>query len=476
MSDTARITLIRGGTVWTGGAAPRVQRADVVIADGVIAAIEPNYQGRWDTEIDAGGCLVAPGLVNAHVHPGATARARGVAEDLEINPDAAFYHNLGGLLRFGLEELTRDEFGALLAWDAAEMLLGGATTLIAEMIVAEEHGMHLQWLDVAKQLGFRAQLGLTYPNRVGAIGSMQGGKIVKGDPGDVAGAFAAALRLHETHNGGLDGRLRVHLSPHGPDTVPEEILRATKQECAARGIHAHLHLAQHLSEVRTVQARHGTSPVRYLHDIGFLGPDVMATHVTYVDEADIALLAASGTHVVHCSYRKAKEAITSPFQEFLAAGVNVAIATDSFSHDLILDLKLACLLGKIRGGKVGQPTAQQALVAATHGAARALGRPDLGRLEPGARGDVMVVSLQSPFVAPVFDPVRALVYYGSASDIRHTLVDGEAVVRNGKLAGLDLDALRPQVEAACARLWELAQSRGVLPGGVSFDPICCGAH
>ena len=75
--------------------------------------------------------------------------------------------------------------------------------------------------------------------------------------------------------------------------MPEEILRATKRECAARGIRAHLHLAQHRSECRTVQQRHGTSPVRYLHDIGFLGPDVMATHATYVDDADIALLAAS---------------------------------------------------------------------------------------------------------------------------------------------------------------------------------------
>ena len=467
-SSTARIVVVRDGTVWTGGTSPRVMRADVVIADGVIAAVEPRWNGRCDEEIDAGGCLVAPGLINAHVHPGTSPRSRGLAEDCDILEDGAFYHMTVPVQMLGPEALSADDIAAITAWDCAAMLLGGATTIVAEYFGSAAH-----WPGLAEKLRFRAQLGLTYPNRLGAIGHAKDGRIVSDGGADVAADFAAALRLHETHNGGLDGRLRVHLSPHGPDTVPEEILRATKQECAARGIHAHLHLAQHLSEVRTVQARHGTSPVRYLHDIGFLGPDVMATHVTYVDEADIALLAASGTHVVHCSYRKAKEAITSPFQEFLAAGVNVAIATDSFSHDLILDLKLACLLGKIRGGKVGQPTAQQALVAATHGAARALGRPDLGRLEPGARGDVMVVSLQSPFVAPVFDPVRALVYYGSASDIRHTLVDGETVVRNGKLAGLDLDALRPQVEAACARLWELAQSRGVLPGGVSYR---CGEH
>ena len=266
----------------------------------------------------------------------------------------------------------------------------------------------------------------------------------------------------------------MHLSPHGPDTVPEEILRATKRCCAERGVRAHLHLAQHLAECRAIEARHGVSPVRYLHDIGFLGPDVMATHVTYIDETDLDVLAISGAHVVHCPYRKAKEGITSPFSEFLARGVNVAIATDSFSHDLVLDLKLACLLGKIRSGSVAEPSARQALSCATHGAARALGRPDLGTIEPGARGDIIVVSLEGAFAAPVFDPLRALVYYGSASDIRHTLVDGRPVVRNGVVLGVDMANLRRRAHDACDRLWSRAAERDVLPPGVRYGGCVCG--
>lgn len=472
---TAKVTVVRNGTVWTGGPKPRLlAKSDVVIADGKVAAIEPAYRGRADLEIDAGGALVAPGLINAHVHPGASHRARGVAEDLSVTEGAAFYHGVGKLLALGLDELQPDEFAALMEWDAAELLLGGATTIIAEMIVPVEAGLHTIWLDLVEKLGFRGQLGLTYPNKLGAIGRTENGKIVSGDAGDVMGALEAGLRLHDTHDGTLGGRLRIHLSPHGPDTVPEEVLRATKRHCAERGIHAHLHLAQHLSECETVMARTGKSPVQYLHDIGFLGPDVMATHVTYVDDADIALLAKTGTHVVHCSYRKAKEGITSPFWEFLEKGVNVAIATDSFSHDLILDLKLACLLGKIRSGSVGHPTAHQALICATHGAGVALGRPDLGSIEPGSRGDLMVVALDTPFIAPVFDPIRAMVYHATARDIRHTLVDGQPVVRDGKVVGIDLNALRPKVQAACNRLWSLAADRNILPSGVTYPASCCG--
>jgi len=466
----AHVTIVRDGTVWTGGAAPRLLPGhDVVVVDGVVAAIEPGYRGPVTEDIDAGGCLVAPGLINAHVHPGTSPRSRGLAEDSEVVEDGAYYHLTLPVQLVAGEVLDAADIAAVTEWDTVAMLLGGATTIVGEYFGSAEH-----WIPLIDRLGFRAQLGLTYPSRLGAIGFLKDGRIVSSDPGDVGADLEAALRLHDTHDGTLDGRLRIHLSPHGPDTVPEEVLRATKRHCAERGIHAHLHLGQHLAECRAIEARYGVSPVRYLHNIGFLGPDVMATHVTYVDEADIGLLADSGTHAVHCSYRKAKEGITSPFWEFLARGVNVAIATDSFSHDLVLDLKLACLLGKIRSGSVARPSARQALTCATHGAALALGRPDLGTLEPGARGDLIVVRLESPFTAPVFDPLRAFVYYGSASDIRHTLVEGRPVVRDGAVIGVDIAALRRRANDACHRLWELAAQRELLPVGAEYDGSACG--
>ena len=470
MEERTQITIVRDGAVWTGGASPRLlARHDVVIADGVVVDIEPRYRGRVDEEIDAGGCLVAPGLINAHVHPGTSPRSRGLAEDCEVAEDGAFYHLTLPVQMAAGDVLDADDIAAVTEWDAVAMLLGGATTIVGEYFGPADH-----WIPLVDRLGFRCDLGLTYPARLGAIGFVKDGRIVSSGPGDVGADFESALRLHDAHHGAFDGRLSVHLSPHGPDTVPEEILRATKRCCAERGVRAHLHLAQHVVECRAIEARHGVSPVRYLHDIGFLGHDVMATHVTYVDETDLDMLAASGAHVVHCPYRKAKEGITSPFSEFLARGVNVAIATDSFSHDLILDLKLACLLGKIRSGSVAQPNARQALSCATHGAAHALGRPDLGTIEPGARGDLIVVSLEGAFAAPVFDPLRALVYYGSASDIRHTLVDGRPVVRNGAVLGVDMGNLRRRAHDACDRLWSRAAERDVLPPGVRYGGCVCG--
>jgi cytosine/adenosine deaminase-related metal-dependent hydrolase len=476
LTERTRVTVMRGGTIWTGGPAPRLlPRTDLVIENGVVATLEPEFRGRYDEELDATDCLVAPGFINAHVHPGATPRSRSMAEDFAIAPGAAFYHAVAPTLRLGLEEMTRQEFAEVMEWDLLAMLRGGATTVVAEMIVPPERGFHADWVALVGRYGFRGQLGLTYPNRLGAIGFIKDGKIQSSAAGDVGAALAAGLALHEQHDNSFGGRLRTHLSPHGPDTVPDEVLRETRRLCDERGLRAHLHLCQHKAELAAIEARAGKTPVAYLHDIGFLGPDVMATHVTYVNDDDIGRLAATGTHVVHASYRKAKEGITSPFWDFLKRGVNVAIATDSFSHDMVLDLKLACLLGKIREHAVDRPDAERALICATHGAARALGRPDLGHLEPGARGDVTVIALDSVFATPVFDPIRAMVYYASASDIRHTVVDGRPILRGGRFPGVDMHALRRRVTASCERIWHIAMARGMVPPAlVASHHACCG--
>ena len=108
---------------------------------------------------------------------------------------------------------------------------------------------------------------------------------------------------------------------------------------------------------------------------------------------------------------------------------------------------------------------------ATHGAARALGRDDLGHLKPGARGDAVAIDISTPFNSPVFDPLRALVYYSSGADVRHSVVDGKPIVIDRKVLGSDMDAVRKGAEAACRRIWEMSAEKGALPPGVVYaDP------
>ena len=138
MTAHPHTAVVRASLVWTGGAEPRVERdLDVVIEDGVVATLEPGYSGRADVELDAQGCLVTPGLVNAHTHAGCTPPSRGVSEDLDLHEAGAFYHSLIPLLGLMYGELSHDEFAAVMEWDAHAMLLGGALMLAGHrMLVA----------------------------------------------------------------------------------------------------------------------------------------------------------------------------------------------------------------------------------------------------------------------------------------------------------------------------------------------------
>lgn len=449
-------TVIRNGSVWTG-VGTGVVAADLVIEDGTVAALESPYRGRLDLEIDASNCLVMPGFINAHVHPGASPLLRGLAEDRDLPSGGAFYHSTIPVRRYGFQILTADQQRDIVAWDVAAMLLGGATT-----IVNEAFGGYVDFVELVDRLGFRSSVGLTYPANIGAIGYVQEGRIVRDQPSDIDQDFVRALGLHSELNGSCGGRLTVHLSPHGSDTVREDILVATAEEAETRDMTVHLHLSQHEEENRTILKRTGRRPTEYLADLGFLGPRVAATHFTYTEEADWQMLASSGASMIHCSYRKAKEGLTSPLVEILSRGGNVALATDSFSHNLLEDLRMAAVLGKIRQRRVGSPTAVDVVRCLTAGGARALMRHDLGILAPGKRGDVTVVELNSPFSAPVLDHLRSAVYYGDSATVRHTLVNGRPVVMDGTLVGLDLQELAPRVAAACSQVWEGAMEEGLV--------------
>jgi cytosine/adenosine deaminase-related metal-dependent hydrolase len=307
-------------------------------------------------------------------------------------------------------------------------------------------------------------MGVSYPTGRGSVSS-------RDDAGAANAGFAglqANLDAHAAYHGAFDGRLTVHLSPHGPDTVAEEVLRETRARATALGINIHLHVAQHPAEVATVAAiTGGMTSVEYLDEMGLLGPDVLAVHATHTTDADLDVLARTGTNLVVCPARRAREGVSAPAFRFASRGLNVSLGTDSFSHDLLGDLSLCAVLGKLTASDLDQLVAPQMLSFATSAPARTLRRSDLGQLNPGARGDVVVVDQRTPFNAPVFDPVRSLVYYTSAGDVRHTLVDGEYVVRDRMPVHCDVPQLRERVIASCRQVWAAAAAEGVLPAGVT---------
>lgn len=436
-SDADR--LIRGGLlVDVTGAQPAVP-GDVLVTGGRIRAlghVPADAVPAGTPVLDASGCAVLPGLVQAHVHLAQTL-CRGRADDLTL---------LAWLTeRLFPYEAALDEGDVTLAAElaCAELLLSGTTAILDMGTVRHEDALCAA---VAKS-GLRATVGKAMMDLQGAV-----------PPGlyeTTAASLAESDALARRWHGAASGRLRYAYAPRFALSCTDALLRGVAERVAAAGPDGpriHTHAAEQRDEVELVRQRFGTGNVAALRSVGIAGPAAVLAHCVHVPDDEIAQLASDGTHVAHCPSSNLKLGSgTARIVELVAAGVSVGLGADGAPCNNRLDgfteLRLCALLQKGRPG-IGPAAlpALEALRIATLGGARALGLDaEIGSLAVGKRADIAVVDLDGAHALPACDPVSTLVYATRGSDVRALLVDGRLLVERGQLTaatGLDLDRLR----------------------------------
>ncbi len=254
--------------------------------------------------------------------------------------------------------------------------------------------------------------------------------------------------------GGLIG---IGLGPSAPQRCSDELLDATMALARERGLIWQTHVQETKTQAVTARAWHGRSFVELLSERGLLGPEATLVHTVWLDDRDRELMGASGTKAVHCPYSNLRlgDGIAN-VPALRRAGVRVALGTDGRGCDETLDLleltRLTGLLHKVHG----QPpedwlTAHDAFAMATRDGSHCAGHGEaLGRVEPGARADLMLLRRDSPTFTPLHDPVRQLVFGATSRDVRTVIVDGRVVVQDGEVAGVDLGALLETVSRFAA--------------------------
>jgi cytosine/adenosine deaminase-related metal-dependent hydrolase len=430
----------------------------VAIEDGRIVAVRPTIPFA-DRVVEAPGCVLIPGLINSHTHLGVSPLGRGIVEDRDY-ADVPFYMAIAGVTGIAYEEHFAPELHALMEADVVGLLRSGVTTVVNTNAV--EHEFLFQLLD---RSGIRAFSGPIVPSSTSARGAVDElGNVVRVDSPEAIfrAEIDAAIVLHDRFDQGPDGRIRAIVGPASAETCPDPFLVEMAALNRQWDAPLTLHLAQSEYDVAQAQRMFGATATAHLHDIGVIGPSLIAAHGSLLTDDDIDCLRDAGATVAHCATRKAKEGVFSPFQRYLDRGLRVVLATDSFVTDFLEEIRLAAMIGKLAMGTAAKPTAAGALEAATAAAGDALGCHHLGRIEPGAAADLTLVSLRSPFVAPVRDPITSLVYYASGQDVTHVWVAGEPVVADGRLLTLDEQAILHRATVAAKRLWHIAKGRGRL--------------
>ena len=385
---------------------PPIENGAVVIAaDGTITAVGPSDElGRGDHHE---GCVIVPGLVNAHSHIEYAVYA-GFGDGLPFVPWIGMHVRRKG-------KLDNEDMLAIAMVGAHECLRSGITT-IGDCSFSGETAR------AATATGLRA---IVYV--------------------EVFGRDVTALdRFHEISariEGELSGRVQLGISPHAPYTCTADLYRA----CAALGIPQATHLAESAAEhdwlvdgagdwsplVELLVPPPGQTGIRMLAAEGLLGPRLMAAHCVHADAEEIALLAAHGVGVAHCPRSNGYLGCgVAPVEELRAAGVAVSIATDSPastpSLDMFEEIRAAIMTARARAQRPDALSASDALELATLGGARVLGLADqIGSLVPGKQADLTVISLAGSPFDPVEDPVIAAVLGGSPDRVTATLVAGE---------------------------------------------------
>ncbi|MFN8525991.1 MAG: amidohydrolase family protein [Chloroflexota bacterium] len=441
---------IRGSWVYAWSAERNVaevlrDRAVLVEGDRIAAILPADWHNDGSArELGGPGAFVIPGLINAHVHSAVTPPVRGVAED--DDRDATMLGLVVPVIKAVFEMLQADEIQPLVEWGQLELMRTGVTTVLEssnhdpEILVAS-----------AKHVGVRSYVSPLYGEQTPR------GKyhILWGDQGDPDHSIAANVDLFTKYENANGGRIRGIFGLHAPDTCTEPFLKKIVRAADELDAPMMIHLNQTERERVTVAEREGgLSPAEYLQRVGMLRPGLLAAHNTYATPSDAALMASCGATAVYLPYILSRRGQPSPLPMLLEAGVNVALGTDSYCGDFVSLMKVGAYLGKQASRRPGLPTARQMLDAATAGAARGLRRDDIGRIAPGAQADVAVVDLATTTAAPVFDPVKSVVYYSSGLDVRHLLVAGQVLLEDGRFTTVDEAAIRRRNEEVCARVWQ----------------------
>ncbi len=400
------------------------------VRDGAIAevgaGIPPTIQAGEEI-IDGAGCVLMPGLINAHTHL-YQVLLRAVWEDLELMPWLKRIYGCARVLR-------PEHFYAGSLLGCVEAIRSGVTTVCEHNFLNPSPECGFETIRAIKDAGVRAVFARTI---------MDTGEIVpectKEKPEQ---AFRRIEEILAHHARGE--QLQFMTGPNTPpiNTTPG-LLKEIRRFADDKVLGISAHVAESKSVVECVRREHGKNGVvEFLHEFAIPGPNSIFAHSVHISKDEIALLKQTGSSVSHnpVSNMMLGDGV-APVVEMLRQGVNVALGTDgaasNHSQDLFDTMKAASLLQKVHHQDAGVIDPYSVLRMATAGGAKALGLDAIcGTIELGKRADLILVDMNTIHNQPVNDVFSQIVHCAKASDVKTVMVNGEILMRDGKLTRYD---------------------------------------
>lgn len=427
---------------------------EVVYEEDTIIYIGKNYHGKVDKVIDEGNCIVSPGFIDldalGDITPAVFTNEFPQDRRIDLQWSLDYFKN------HRKEEMSQEDENYKSLYAYTVLIMNGITTAMPiTSTVYKESGETYEEIAAAAhhagKLGLRVYLGPSYLD----------GKIVFDDEGkqtikyfddqDSDRGLYNAEEFIKNFDNTYDGLVKACVVPERVELLTQETIIKSKELATKYNCPIRLHAAQDAFEYKHMLETYGMSTIQYLDSLGFLDENTLIPHAiltsgySKVDDKsdkDLDILRDRKTSVIHCPLIYARRGIAlESFGRFVRKGINMTIGTDTFPADMIKNMEIGSYLGKLLDNNRKENDFKHFFDAATINGAKALGRDDLGKLEVGAKADIIIANLSKFDMGISEDPIQTLILHGDGNFINTTIINGKIVMKDRKIEGIDFDLM-----------------------------------
>lgn len=435
-----------------------LEHGEIVFEDGAVVFTGHGFEGEVARRIDYGNALIGPGFVDLDALSDLDTTILAYDNQPAWKKGRVWprsYLKAGPYEMYSREELAFQKKHAF-----ATLIRNGITTAlpIASLFYRGWSETPEEFADAAAAaaaLGLRAYLGPAY--RTGnQLVEVDGRITTHYDEARGLKELDAAIAFCERFEGAAGGLIRTMLAPDRIETCTVELLRRTAAAGHSLGVPVRLHCCQSKIEYELVLAQHGMSPSEWLEELGFLNERTLLPHGTYVSGSkhitrpgrDLEIIRDAGSTIVHCPLVSGRHGnAIDHFGRYREMGLKIGMGTDTSPPDMVMNLQVGMILARVMAGSATAVRSEDYYDAATIGGADALGRPDLGRLQPGSRADITVFELDRPHLGQVIDPIQTMLLAGHGRDFSTVVIDGRFVMEDRAIPGIEEAADKARAQA-----------------------------
>lgn len=406
-----------------------------------IVAVAPNDQLQADSGdkvVDAPDRLVAPGFINGHMHMYGVL-SHGITVEALVTEFSSFLEDFWW--PYVEDRLDHELVEKTTRWACVEMIKSGITTF---MDVLEGPNSIPGALEVERRVveeaGLRGILTFEACQRMskenGQLGLKENADFVKkyNQPGNL-----------------VQGMMSIHTL----FTADKEYVVQAKEMARELGCDIHMHLSESVYEPNWTMEKYGKRPVDIYDELGYLGPNVVASQGVQLEPHEIDIIADRGARLVHMPLSNCEVGGgVAPVPDLLAKGIKIGLGTDGYVNSFFEVMRGAFLIHKAYRQDPQVMPAKDVYRMATDLGAEALGYKDLGKLAPGYLADVITIKLDTPTPINEHNVYDQLVLFRNPADVVDVMVNGKFLMENGNLLTVNEEQAKAETRAIADKFWK----------------------